>query len=81
MKAKTFKEWAETGQFVPMDELTNDELKHTDILSDTFETLLYEGNYIIQVSHKGLFSYNKEFMSISLIAVEKFIWQHYAQHL
>lgn len=79
METKTFKEWADTGQFVPMEELTIDELRFVTMLPDTFETILYEGGYIVQVNHKGIFSYNKEFISMSLIEVEKFIWYNYAK--
>lgn len=81
METKSFKNWADTGQFVPTDELTNDELQYVTMLPDTYETLIYKGGYIVQVSHKGIFSFNKEFMSLSLHEVEKFIWHHYARHL
>lgn len=75
---KTFKQWADTGQFVPMEELTLEELQYAKMLPDTLETIIYAGGYIIQVNHKGIFSYNKEFISMSLIEVEKFIWYNYA---
>lgn len=75
---RTFKQWADTGQFVPMEELTLEELQYAKMLPDTLETIIYESGYIIQVNHKGIFSYNKEFISMSLIEVEKFIWYNYA---
>jgi hypothetical protein len=79
METKSFREWAETGQFVPMEELTIDELRSSTLLPDTYETIIYEGDFIIQVNHKGIFSYNKEFISLSLLEVEKFIWHYYAK--
>lgn len=78
---KTLKQWADTGQFVPIEELTQDELQYVTMLPDTIEVIIYEGGYIIQVSDRGIFSYNKEFMSMSLKEAEKFIFNHYASKL
>lgn len=78
---KTFKQWADTSQVIAVSELTDDELKYVTMLPDTIEVLIYDGGFLIQVSEKGIFSYNKEFISMSLLEVEKFIFNHYAKNL
>lgn len=81
MKTITFKEWADTGQLVPIDQLNDIEIKRIVMLPDTIEAFVYDNGYVIQVSSKGIFSYNKEFISMSLLEVEKFIYNHYVSKI
>ena len=81
MKTIKFKEWADTGQLVPIDQLNDIEIKRIVILPDTIEAFVYDHGYVIQVSSKGIFSYNKEFISMSLLEVEKFIYNHYVSKM
>ena len=81
MKTKSFREWSDTGQLIATDELDNKEIKRIEMLPDTIELFLYEYGYVIQVSSKGIFSYNKEFISMSLLEVEKFIYNHYVSKM